>query len=558
MSTKGRTSPLQRLVAAILTSSLLLMGSAEKVRARMLSVLQGQGFSAIVLKSYAETTGILLSTEELTEWPESKLPADKEAMAALSRSIAAFVRENAPKTVQSAAMGQIQSVSDTAGTGPDLKKAARRKQPVYGLGRIDRLPPHAPEAEQGVLGCVLLSPNECLGQCVEKLKSGADAFYDLRHQTIYTALVEMHDTRTPIDIITLQQRLKDKHLLDEIGGIPYLNALQDSVPSAANLSYYLDIVEEKSLLRKMIHTCTDVVGRVYDYDGEVDALLDEVERDILAIRPKVESSASSKQLVHQAIDDIEARINNPGKIFGLETGLIDLDRQTDGLHKGEMIVIAARPSHGKSSLAIGIARHNALKKIPVAVCTAEMPPRQVMKWLIFSEAKANSRRILESDGPMLTSAAGRLSAAPIHIVSVSGKTIGQVQAILRRLKQEQGIQLFVIDYLQKLTGKGDNREQQIASVSAGIKSACLELDIPGIALSQVNKDGDVRESQAIAQDADSVWKLDNKDGKWEALIQPITLYIDKCRDGETGSVELVFQKTYTRFESAARVAPEDS
>src|SRR5690348_1871889 len=179
----------------------------------------------------------------------------------------------------------IDSVSETAGATADLKKARRQKSAVHSpqSALADRLPPHSPEAEQGVLGCVLLSPNECMGECVEKLKDSGEVFYDLRHQTIFETLLAMYDTREAIDVITLQQQLKDKQLLEQIGGIAYLAQLQDAVPSAANLSYYLDIVREKFLLRKMIQTCTEVVGRVYDYEGEVDTLLDEVERDVLRI-----------------------------------------------------------------------------------------------------------------------------------------------------------------------------------------------------------------------------------------------------------------------------------
>src|SRR6266478_2818375 len=164
----------------------------------------------------------------------------------------------------------IDSIPDGGGGTADLKRARRRKPVTQPVGKVDRLPPNSPEAEQGVLGCVLLDPNECMGQSIEKLKGGAETFYDLRHQTIFSALVEMYDSREAIDIITLQQRLKDKQLLEEVGGIAYLSILPDMVPSAANLSYYLDIVQEKFLLRKMIRTCTEVVGRVYDYEGEVD------------------------------------------------------------------------------------------------------------------------------------------------------------------------------------------------------------------------------------------------------------------------------------------------
>ena len=188
----------------------------------------------------------------------------------------------------------IDSVSETptSHVGADLKKARRRKTTATDSNKLDRLPPHALDMEQGVLGCQLLSPNDCVGEVVEKLKGiGVEAHYDLRHQTIQSELFEMYDARIPIDVITLQQRLKDKQLLEQVGGIAYLSQLQDAVPSAANLSYYLDIVREKYLLRKMIQTCTDVVGRVYDYEGEVDALLDEVERDVLESESRAQGGA---------------------------------------------------------------------------------------------------------------------------------------------------------------------------------------------------------------------------------------------------------------------------
>jgi len=214
----------------------------------------------------------------------------------------------------------IDTVTETGGA-PDLKRARRQRNANLEAARADRLPPHSVEAEQGVLGCVLLSPNDAMGQCIEKIKAGAEAFYDLRHQTVYAALIEMFDHREAIDIITLQQRLKDKQLLDAVGGITYLNSLQDAVPSAANLTYYLDIVLEKHVLRKMIQTCTDVVGRVYDYEGEVDGLLDEVERDILRISESRVSGGTEaiKQLVHKAIGTIENYFNRQGWARGLPT-----------------------------------------------------------------------------------------------------------------------------------------------------------------------------------------------------------------------------------------------
>ncbi len=481
----------------------------------------------------------------------------------------------------------IDSVSDSAGTAADLKRTRRRKAGASEVVRTDRLPPHAPEAEQGVLGCVLLSPNDCLGQCIEKLKTGVEVFYDLRHQTIYSALIEMYDHREAIDLITVQQRLKDKQLLEQIGGIPYLSALQDAVPSAANLSYYLEIVLEKFLLRKMIQTCTEVVGRVYDYEGEVDALMDEVERDVLRISESRAQGGTQtiKQLVHSAIGTVENYFNRQGVLGGLATGFADLDRMTDGLHGGEMIVIAARPSMGKTSLAMNIAEHVVLtSRIPVGVFSLEMTAESLVLRMLCSNARVNLRNIregfmTEADFPKLTSAAGRMSNAPLFIDDTPALSILQLRARARRLWQQYGIKLFVVDYLQLLHSTArrsqENRQQEIADISSGIKALAKELDVPVIVLSQLNRElereksrkprlSDLRESGAIEQDADVVGLLykpsaedDEAGGAEEPDGTPVNLLIAKQRNGPTGDVNLTFLKPYTRFESAAKVSDED-
>ncbi len=463
-----------------------------------------------------------------------------------------------------------------------------RSEPTEKL-HLDRLPPHSPEAEQGVLGCVLLSPNECMGECVEKLKDGgSEVFYDLRHQTIYELLAAMYDQRQEIDIITLQQKLKDKGLLDQIGGIPYLSQLQDAVPSAANLSYYLDIVREKFLLRKMIQTCTDVVGRVYDYEGEVDALLDEVERDVLRIS---ESRAqgdvlTTKDLVNKAIGTIENFFSRKGTLTGLATGFADLDRMTDGLHGSEMIVIAARPSMGKTSLAMNIVEHAVLEhKLPVGVFSLEMSAEALVLRMMCSIARVNLRSIREgfmseSDFPKLTSAAGKLANAKLLIDDSAGLSILQLRARARRMWQQHGIKLFVIDYLQLLHSTGrraqENRQQEISDISSGLKALAKELQVPVLVLSQLNRElerdksrkprlSDLRESGAIEQDADLVGLLykpnagDDEEAAFgeEADGVPINLLIAKQRNGPTGDINLTFLRPYTRFESAAKVSDED-
>jgi replicative DNA helicase len=477
------------------------------------------------------------------------------------------------------------AAAETADAPADLKKTRRKKAGFSEAApRLDRLPPHSPEAEQGVLGCVLLSPGDCLGDCVEKFKSGSEVFYDLRHRTVYEVLVEMYDKREAIDVITLQQRLKDKQQLDQVGGIAYLASLPDTVPSAANLGYYLEIVQEKHILRKMIQTCTEVVGRVYDHEGEVDALLDEVERDILRIsEARVEGKTDKiKELVKKAITTIEDYHQRQGMLTGVGTGFTDLDKMTSGLHGGEMIVIAARPSMGKTSLAMNIAESVSIdQKLPVGVFSLEMTSESLVLRMLCSRSRVNLRNVREGflaerDFPKLTGAAGKLANAPLFIDDTSGLSILQLRAKARRMAQQYGIKLFVVDYLQLLHStarRAENRQQEIADISNGIKSLAKELNVPVIVLSQLNRElekdkdrkprlSDLRESGAIEQDADVVGLLykpsrEDEDAFEEQDAIAINLLIAKQRNGPTGDVHLTFLKSYTRFESAAKVSDDD-
>jgi len=468
----------------------------------------------------------------------------------------------------------------------------------------DRLPPHSLEAEQGVLGCCLLDPQACIGACVELLGDDAkESFYDLRHQTIYAVLAAMFDERKPVDLITVQQRLKDGRmedggwkmaktpagnaesasLLDQVGGIAYLSQLQDKVPSAANLTYYLDIVKEKALLRRMVRTCTSVVGGIYDYEGEVDVLLDEVEREVLSVGAARNKSAmpSAKDLAAAGLNQIEVYFQRQGQLGGIATGFPDLDRLTDGLHGGEMIVIAARPSLGKTSLAMNFVEHVVLEQqLPVGVFSLEMSSLSLMLRMQCSVARVNLRTIREghmseADFPKLFNATGRLSAAPLYIDDTPGLSILQLRARARRLHQQHGCKLFVIDYLQLLSSTGrrgkDNRQQEIADISSGIKALAKELNVPIIVLAQLNRDiekdktrkprlSDLRESGSIEQDADIVGMLyrdgrDEEDGAADASeTVSVGLLIAKQRNGPTGEVKLTFFRTYTRFESCSRVS----
>jgi replicative DNA helicase len=469
---------------------------------------------------------------------------------------------------------------------PDLRKTRRKKAAGADLSKIDRLPPHSVEAEQGVLGCIFLSPNDCLGDCIEKFKSGSEVFYDLRHRSVYETLTEMYERKEAIDLITVQQTLKDKGQLEGVGGLPYLASLPDAVPSAANLEYYLEIVREKFVLRRMIATCTEVVSRAYEHQGEVDTLLDEVERDVLRMagdRVAV-GNRPIKDLVHSAIHTIEEYHQRQGKLGGLASGFLDLDKLTDGWHEGEMIIIAARPSMGKTSLAMNMAEHVAVNlNLQVGVFSLEMTAESLVMRMMSSLARVNSRSIRdgflsERDFSKLTTAAGKLAKAPLFIDDASGLSILQLRAKARRMHQQYGVKLFVIDYLQLLhstSRRAENRQQEIADISNGIKALAKELRVPVIVLSQLNRElekdknrkprmSDLRESGSIEQDADVVGLLyrpvanDEDDGPSpDQDAVPINLLIAKQRNGPTGDVNLTFLKSCTRFENAAKISGED-
>jgi len=332
-----------------------------------------------------------------------------------------------------------------------------------------------------------------------------------------------------------------------------------------------------------------VVGRVYDFQGEVDSLLDEVERDILRIsESRVQGQTTTiKDLVKKAINTIEDFHQRQGMLTGVGTGFPDLDKMTSGLHGGEMVIIAARPSMGKTSLAMNIAEHAAIEqRLPVGVFSLEMTSESLVLRMLCSRSRVNLRSIREGflaerDFPKLTGAAGKLANAPLFIDDSSGLSILQLRAKARRMFQQFGIKLFVIDYLQLLNStsrRAENRQQEIADISSGIKALAKELDVPVIVLSQLNRElerdknrkprlSDLRESGSIEQDADLVcllYKPSSGDEEEPAAApagddeaQPVNLLIAKQRNGPTGDVNLTFLKSFTRFESAAKVSDED-
>lgn len=456
---------------------------------------------------------------------------------------------------------------------------------------VDRLPPYNQEAEAGVLGCVFMDP-ACIGRCVEALKAGEVEFYDLRHQTIYKTMVELWDDRDPIDVISVKSRLDAWGSLEQVGGLAYLINLPNIVPSAANLDYYLAQVREAYLKRRMIQVNTASISRIYDYDGlDIDQLLDEVERDVLRVSEARVTAATQNiaDVMRGVLAEIEDAYIKKGAITGLGTGFTDLDAITGGLQGGQMIVIAARPGIGKTSLGLNIADYVAIEsKLPVGIVSLEMTSRELGKRLVSARARVNLRNVrdgflAERDYPKITTAFGTIAKAPIYIDDTGGLSVLQVRAKARRWWQQYQIKLLVIDYLQLMNALGgkrrfESRQQEVTDISHGIKELAKELNIPVIVLAQLNRDvekdktrpprlSDLRESGSIESDADLVGFLYNrKNGEEDADEESaygqeaigVNLLIAKQRSGPTGIVRLTFLKTWTRFESAAKIVDETS
>ncbi|MEY2576119.1 MAG: replicative helicase [Verrucomicrobiota bacterium] len=433
---------------------------------------------------------------------------------------------------------------------------------------------------------MLISPNDVIPLCVERIT--AEYLYIPAHATIYDLLVEMWNEQKGIDLITFTQFLRDRNLLEVVGGAAAVTHLLTFVPTAANVQYYLEIVREKHILRSIITSCTKSIGRAYNDQDEVNGLLDDVEREIFSIGEERFKGKllSMKDQVMEAIESIENLYERKGGITGIATGFAELDRMTSGFHPSEMIVIAARPSMGKTALAMNIVEHVALQqKLPVAVFSLEMSSQQLIQRLLCSRARVNLQKVREGflsdrDFPSLTDAASKLAEAQIFIDDSAGLSILEVRAKARRLKAQKDIQLIVIDYLQLLRSSSrraqDNRQLEISEISAGLKGLAKELKIPILVVAQLNRNpenrtgdskgrprlSDLRESGSIEQDADLVALLvreeyyaDTEEERDEAEGKA-DLIIAKQRNGPTGDIALTFRKEFTRFEDRARNTSE--
>jgi replicative DNA helicase len=424
--------------------------------------------------------------------------------------------------------------------------------------------PFSSEAERGLLACCLLNPAECVSQCVSELQPGSDAFFDGKNRIIYEAILEIYDANDPLDTITLTQRLKDKRMLNAVGGVEEIALLPDAAPSSFNLPAYIKIVQDKFVLRRVIETCYRVVERA-ESNAEVSDLLDFAERDILSIRSLRGNNQAFniKRAVEETMLLIEKAHQRGGMLTGASTGLVEWDRLTGGLHPGEVTILAGLPGHGKTALAMNVAEHVALdSNQAVGIFSLEMSITSLLTRMICSRGRVSLRNMRdgfmkERDWPQVAEVAGALHNSAVLMDGTTDLTISELRARARRYNHQNHLALIVVDYLQLVSGgrlRTENRQEEVALVSRGLKAMSMELNLPVIALSQINDAGQLRESRAISQDADNVAVLEwDDEKKTDGEGVPVTLQFRKQRNGPTGSIPLTFIKSFTRFETASKV-----
>ena len=368
---------------------------------------------------------------------------------------------------------------------------------------FDRVPPQNLEAEQAVLGSILLQA-EALVTAMERL--GSEDFYSPEHGLIYEAMIELGEDNQPIDLVTLTAWLQNKQHLEEIGGVSYLAKLVSGVPTAANVDYYAQIVEEKSLLRRLIRTATQIVQNGYAASEDVGVLLSEAESRILEIANNRSSSGfiSIRDVLMEVFEKVEFLYSHKGGTTGIPSGFQDLDKMTAGFQRSDLIIVAARPSVGKTAFALNIAQNVGVRaKETVAIFSLEMSAAQLVQRMICAESNVDAGRMrtgfLEGDDwEKLTMAIGSLSEASIYIDDTPGITVADIRAKCRRLKKEKGLGMILIDYLQLIQGRGkagENRQQEVSEISRTLKQIARELEVPVIALSQLSRGVEQRQDK---------------------------------------------------------------
>jgi replicative DNA helicase len=435
------------------------------------------------------------------------------------------------------------------------------------MDTYNRIPPYNLEAEQSVLGAMLLD-KDSVSTATEILHK--EDFYRENHKEIFEAIISLFDQAQPIDIITVSEKLNLKDVLESVGGLEYLSYIVNQVPTTANTRYYSKIVEEKSVLRKLIKASSEIMNLSYQANEEVASILDVAEKSVFDILQKrnLQGVLPVKDILIEAFNRLEELYNNKGGMTGIPTGFLDLDNKTAGLQKSDLILIAARPAMGKTAFALNIGQFVAIKKkVPVAIFSLEMSADQLVNRLMCSEAmvdnqKMKTGKLEDDDWKKFARAMGPMSEAPIFIDDTPGITATDIRAKCRRLKLEKGLGLVIIDYLQLVEGRGkrENRQQEITDISRSLKILAKEIDVPVITLSQLSRApeqradhrpilSDLRESGAIEQDADLVMFLYrddyyDPDSEKKNIAEVI---IAKSRHGSTGSIELGWMGEFTKF-----------
>lgn len=442
------------------------------------------------------------------------------------------------------------------------------------LTTLERLPPQNLEAEMAVLGSMLLE-EEALAQAAELLEESD--FYSGAHRKLFAAILELYKRNVAVDLVTVTEELRKRNTLEDIGGPSFLATLTGIVPTAANVEHYCRIVKEKAILRSLITASHQIVKESYEGATEPDLLLDRSEQHIFEIASKKirRDATSIKELIKSSIETIDTLSQRKGFITGIPTGFSEFDQMTAGLQAGELIIVAGRPAMGKSSFALCIAEHVALvHKTPVVIFTFEMSKDHVVQRMLCSHARVNAHHVRtgmlsKEDWVRLTQAAGKLSDTPIFVED-EGLSIVEVRGKVRRLKKRHGVGLVILDYMQMMedrSSRADSRQQEVAFISRGLKGLARELNIPVIAVSQLSRApeqrdtlrprlSDLRESGSIEQDADVVVFLFREEyykPEDQTLKGMAEVIVAKQRNGPTGTVKLTFLKEYTRFETLAQL-----
>jgi replicative DNA helicase len=442
---------------------------------------------------------------------------------------------------------------------------------------LGRNPPQNISAEQAALGSMLLQEDAIL-HGVDILRP--EDFYKKSHQIIFKCILELFEKSRGVDLVTLTEELNRVNLLEEIGGVTYLTNLINSVPTAANIEYYIKIIEEKSILRNLINSATKIISMGYEEKEDAKILLDKAEHLIFEVseRNLGQSFVPIKELITDSYEKIEDLYHREEFITGVSSGFDEFDEITTGFQPSEFIVIAGRPAMGKTAFCMSIAQYASISKnTPVAIFSLEMSKSQLVQRMLCSEARIDAHnlrkgRLAEKDWAPLSMAAGRLASASIFIDDTAGITCLEIKAKARRLKAQHNLGLVIIDYLQLIQSSSriENRQQEITEISRSLKGLARELNVPVIAVSQLSRAveqrierrprlSDLRESGAIEQDADLVVFIYR-----EEYYKPKTekkgiaeVIISKQRNGPTGKVELIFIKEYAKFENLTRIPEED-